>query len=112
MRWHVVCRVGEGDSFLPVVEESTDRRLVLHFSGGATNQRVRENVVATIEERYGVTLSASVYDFLYASMGAYLADLCIPRRTAGDRWSRDLSLHLPVFERSRWRSAGRSLASA
>lgn len=109
MKWHVVCRIGEADTFLPEVEESTDRCLVLHFCGGATNQRVRENVVATIEERYQATLSAQVHDFLHACMGAYLADLCIPRCTAGDRWSRDLTLHLPVFERSRWWNAGRSL---
>ncbi len=111
MKWHIVCRIGEEDTFLPEVE-AVDRCLVLHFSGGGTNQRVRESVVATIEKRYEATLSGSVQDFLYASMGAYIADLRIPRRTAEDRWSRALTLHLPVFVQSRWRSASRSFAAA
>ncbi|MCH8146078.1 MAG: hypothetical protein IIA55_15310 [Gemmatimonadetes bacterium] len=112
MKWHIVCRIGEEDTFLPEVEEAVERCLVLHFSGGATNERIRESVIATIEERYEATLSGSVQDFLYASMGAYIADLCIPRRTAEDRWSRVLTLHLPVFVQSRWRSASRSFAAA
>jgi len=112
MKWHVVCRVGEGDVFLPEVDPTAERCLVLHFSGGAAKERVRESVLTSIEEQCEATLSGTVQDFLYASMGAYLADMCIPRRTAEDRWSRDLTLHLPVFTQSRWRRAGRSLVTA
>lgn len=112
MKWHIVCRIGESDAFLPQIDAATSRCLILHFSGGAANRRVRESVVAGIEERYGVTLSAAVLDLLYACMGAYIADLCIPRRTADDRWSRDLTLHLPVFEERRWPGASRSFVSA
>jgi len=112
MKWNIICRIGEEDAFLPSVDESVERCLVLHFSGGARNEMVRESVVASIEKRYEATLSGSVQDLLYASMGAYLADLCIPRRTAEDRWAREFTLHLPVFEQSRWRKASNSLAEA
>lgn len=111
MKWHIVCRIGEGDTFLPEVDDALERCLVLHFSGGATNERVRESVVEFIEEKYEASLSGTIQDFLYASMGAYVADLCIPRRTAKDRWARELTLHLPVFMQSLWRRASRSLAS-
>jgi len=109
MKWHIVCRIEEEDSFLPELKTATDRCLILHFSGGATNRRVRESVIATIEKRYEVRLAAPVQDFVYASMGAYLADLCIPRATAEDRWSRTFVLHIPVYEQRRWRHAGKTL---
>ncbi len=72
MRWNIVCRIGESDTYLPTVDKQEDRCLVLHFSGGSRNERVRESVVAWIEERYKATLSGSVQDFVYAAMSAYI----------------------------------------
>lgn len=112
MKWHIVCRIGEDDTYLPEGVSPDDCCLVLHFSGGAPNTRVRESVVATIEKQYKAALSGSVIDFLYAAMGAYLADLCIPRKCAQDRWGRELILHVPVFSEAKWRSAGKSLVTA
>jgi 7-cyano-7-deazaguanine synthase in queuosine biosynthesis len=85
---------------------------VLHFSGGATDEQVRESAVAVIEEEYDAKLSGAVQDFLYAAMGSYLADIYIPRRTAEDRWSRDFTLYLPVFRYSEWELATDSFAAA
>lgn len=112
MRWHVVCRIGEEDAFLPALEESDEHTLVLQFSGGTTDKRVRESAVAEIEQRYDSTLSGAIQDFLYAAIGSYLGDLYIPRRTAADRWSRNFTLHLPVFRYSEWGQAADSLAAA
>ncbi|GFO82767.1 MAG: hypothetical protein A49_23940 [Methyloceanibacter sp.] len=112
MKWHVVCRIGEQDDFLPELETAADRRLILHFSGGPTDHRVREHVIADTEEAYDVTIGAPVHDLVYGAMTAYLADLCIPRESADDRWSRTFVLHLPVFEGRRWRRGGKTFASA
>lgn len=112
MKWHIVCRIGEEDRFAPDKCSSEDHLLVLHYSGGTPHERVRENVVAYIEKEYQAKLSAAVLDILYAAMSAYITDLYIPRLTAKDRWSRELTLYIPVYETSRWRRGGRDLASA
>lgn len=112
MKWHIVCRIGEEDKFSPDELTTEDHTLVLHFSGGAPNEQVRENVLADIEEKFEAKLSAPAVDFLYAAMAAYITDLYIPRRTAPDRWSRELELHLPVHYPTRWRIGKRELTSA
>lgn len=111
MKWHLVCRIGEDDTFTPTIE-TAEPRLLLHFSGGADDERVREHVVAGIEENYDTTLGGAVVDFVYASMAAYLADLCIPRSAAADRWSRELVLYLPVYSLARRRSASKEFTES
>lgn len=112
MKWHVVCRIGEGDSYTPEIEGDDEYLLPLHFSGGAADTRVRESAVGHIEETYSATLSGGVQDFLYSSMSAYVADLCVPRRASQDRWSRSFVIHLPVFELQRWAAAAPHLCEA
>lgn len=112
MTWHVVCRIGEHDSYSPNIELDGDYLLPIHFSGGTADSRVRESVVSNIEKTYSAKLGGSVLDFLYACMSAYVADLTIPRRTAPDRWSRTFVIHLPVFSSSHWVTAGPRLCEA
>lgn len=112
MKWHVISRVGEGDQYSPSVQGEDEYVLPLHFSGGAPDTRVRESVVSTIEKEYEATLSGSAQDFLYASMSAYIADLCVPRQSSTDRWSRSFVMHLPVFDAERWERAGPNLSEA
>ena len=112
MKWHIISRIGEADTYEPALEGSEDYPLLLHFSGGAADTRVRESAVSAIEERYEATLSGRAHDFLYASMSAYIADLCVPRQSATDRWSRSFVLHLPVFDSDRWLQAAPNLCDA
>lgn len=104
MKWNVVCRIGEDDKYSPN-EATVNRNIVLHFSGGAPHERVRENVVSTIEDKYKVKLSEPIQDILYAAMCVYAVDLYIPRRTGSDRWSREIIVHLPVFIKENWQEA-------
>lgn len=48
-------------------------------------------------------------DLWDAVIGAYLADRLAPRKTADDRWTRHISLALPVTDVSRWTSECRTL---
>ncbi|MGJ4747307.1 Qat anti-phage system QueC-like protein QatC [Leptospira sp. SA-E8] len=54
-------------------------------------------------KRLGVKLPAQVIDFLSITLAVIAADTFVRRTDAGDGWTRELSLKLPVSEPDRWR---------
>lgn len=104
MTWHVITRVGGEDSFVPEIS-SQEPRLEASFERSGDPWQVGNDVLDRLQKTIKARPSDVGIDLVYLAMAVYAADLRIPRRFAADRWSRDISVHLPVGNLSLWTSA-------
>lgn len=94
MSWHIVCLAGPTDRYTPALVAGDALLRVPFDTPGdvdAPQERLAESFAAA-----GVALSPTAADLLRAAIGAYAADVRVPRQSAHDAWTRDLILHLPV----------------
>jgi len=110
MTWHVLCAVGPNDTY-PSSAAQTEPQFRVGFQRSQDPHRMRENVISDIEQQLGSKPNDTTMDLLHCAMAIYAADMCIPRSTAGDMWSRDIAVHLPVSDVTRWRRSGRTIVS-
>lgn len=111
MKWDVVCRVGEEDGF--TVDSTTEPQpLYVGFDRPGAQNRMREHVLDELIRSGGVRPGNHVTDLLHLAMSVYAADMLIPRATAEDRWTRQIELHHPVVEVTRWRGVRTKLQNA
>lgn len=54
---------------------------------------------------HGVRPTQTATDFYRVAASAYAADLRVPRASGFDRWSREITLHVPVADPKRWDTA-------
>lgn len=104
MTWHVITRVGTDDSFVPEMS-SQEPRLEASFERSDDQWLVGNDVLDRIRKTIKSQPSEIAVDLVYLAMAVYAADLRIPRRFAGDRWSREIAIHMPVGNLSRWTAA-------
>jgi len=103
MTWHVICRAGPHDDFVPLLEPGADVVEVPfdypghRFALGSSIPRLLDN--------YGLRPSIAAEDVLRAAIAAYVADVRIPRDAAFDRWTRDIIVYIPAREPELWRHA-------
>ena len=66
--------------------------------------RVRERLFLPYEKfhRYGGARETLVDDFLFASAICYSIDLLVPRTSASDNWTRELTVEIPVRDPELW----------
>ncbi len=102
--YRVLLRAGASDA-ASVVPKTGDILVGLRMDGapGDDASRVDESVWDTLWA-FGLRPSQHATDFFRVATAAYCADLLIPHETAFDRWSRAISLHVPVSDPARWRS--------
>jgi hypothetical protein len=103
MNWNVICRVGERDTFAPNIKREMPR-LVIEFDEMGKS-KLADNKVFSMLTKNGFGINETVFDLLVLAMSVYTADLRIERSFATDRWTRQISLHLPVAKLSRWEEA-------
>ena len=109
--YHVLLRAGADDTF--VIEPSAGGKLVGLLMDGATGDdrwRVDEDVWEPLRQA-GLVPTQDAVDLFRFATAAYCADLLVPHRTAYDRWSRHIVLHVPVAERARWETASPTLCA-
>jgi hypothetical protein len=116
-RWHVVARVGSGDTYTPSVGPR-DRILPLTFDGagaartgaGSTGASPGADAAGSVVahtawallDRHRLTPTPAAVDLFRAAAAVYAADARVRRRKAFDGWTRELVLHLPVAAPEFW----------
>lgn len=107
MTAHIVCLVDADDRYAPeCASEDTVLRVPLDHPGDPDAIGTSLPDVLTA---HGLRVTPAAEDLLRAAIGAYTADLRIPRRAAFDGWTRDFMLHVPVHETARWNTGVRYL---
>lgn len=109
--YHVLLRAGAEDTF--IVEPGSRGQLVgLRMDGapGDDRWRVDEDVWEPLRQA-GLVPTQDAVDLFRVATAAYCADLLVPHRTAYDRWSRHIVLHVPVADRARWEAATPALCA-
>jgi hypothetical protein len=75
---------------------------------GDDHWRVDEDVWEPLRQA-GLVPSQEAVDLFRVATAAYCADLLVPHRTAYDRWSRHIVVHVPVADRARWEATAPAL---
>jgi len=104
MSWHVVCRVGATDSYLPPLADS-DPRLIVSFAAPGGLNTLRYNFVERFTEHLGGLPTGTALDLINLAAAVFTADLCVLRELGEERWTRDITIHLPVEDEALWASA-------
>ena len=104
MIWRVGVRRGDADTYSPP-QARGEGRLLVSVNGGSSPHRVREHVIAAIEEKLGCGPSSVATDLLKIALAVYSTDLSVPRDLAQDDWTRDLSVYMPVDNAGMWEQA-------
>lgn len=104
--YHLTLRAGRGDRFTPAINAGQLHiPVAMDGAAGTPRELVNESVWDSLVDA-GLSPTQEAIDFFRFATAAYCADLLVPHSTAFDRWSRDITLHLPVanrpaFEKSR-----------
>lgn len=102
MSWQVVTRIGTDDDYRLGLSYGQARMSVALDRPGDP-WSVRHNLTLFAQEK--LTPAPHAEDLLHFAISVYATDLVIPRRLAGDRWRREIVLHLPVVDVAAWQSA-------
>lgn len=107
--YHVLLRAGAADSHT-VVTGTGEVLVGLRMDGAPGDDRWRldESVWDTLGA-FSLRPRQDATDLFRIATAAYCADLLVPHETAFDRWSRDIVLHVPVSDASRWSAVGAPL---
>lgn len=101
MTWHVIVRAGVSDCYDPDLPD-TEPRISVAIQRPGDPASLGPDPLAEIHSATGNAPTAEAADMLTLAMAAYAADLRIPRTIDRDRWTRDITLHLPVIDVTRW----------
>jgi hypothetical protein len=109
LRTHVVLRVGDGDTYMPTLARN-DRTLVfaLQSPSAPARSRIADSIWHSLDE-HGLRPSTPAIDFYRMAAAVYSADARILREKSFDRWTRDVVLHLPVNDVTRWKGVAPTL---
>lgn len=108
MTTHIICVAGPYDTFMPSIPPGDDQITVPFDIVG--HPHTIQNTISEIFGVYNLKPTRSGNDFLRAAIAAYTADVRVARHTTFDRWTRDLVLHLPVYDVADWTAGGPILA--
>ena len=109
MKWTVICKAGKDDNFLADLKPY-DPRLIMQFDDSLRSRQVENNVLQVITQN-GLQVDETIIDLLHFAMSVYTADLRIERNFAKDKWSREITLELPVVDLKRWEKTSEIIAS-
>ncbi len=102
--WTIICRVGAGDAYAPDVPAESPRLLVPIDQQGVPGEVVG-GLLTQIAEHTSRPVPPTVADLVNLAVTVYAADLRIARKYGDDRWTRDLTIHLPVSDTAAWKRA-------
>jgi 7-cyano-7-deazaguanine synthase in queuosine biosynthesis len=108
MTWHIVVRIGDGDTYWPNLS-AEEPRIIVPLQRQGDPWLVGNNVRTLFEDKFLVRPQGIQSDLVNLAIATYTADLRIPREYSDDRWSRDLVVHLPVLDVATWEQSSRTL---
>jgi 7-cyano-7-deazaguanine synthase in queuosine biosynthesis len=103
MKWHLVMRAGSHDVYSPILSPE-EPRLYASIDAPGDPFAIKNNVFSEIVDRVMLNPSNETIDLLFLALSVYTADLKIARDLSPDRWTRDLTLHVPVGNLECWMS--------
>ncbi|MBN9521544.1 hypothetical protein J0H58_23995 [bacterium] len=107
MSWNIVCRVGDSDDYLPSIAP-TDPRLILAFEAEGSPNAIRCNFDERFDAHLGGLPNGPARDLVRLASAVLTADLCFRREYGEERWTRDITIHLPVSDTALWAGASRA----
>lgn len=102
--WNVVCRIGDDDHYA-----APPPHLIISFDQDGRSKLASNRVFHTLGSN-NLNPSPIISDLLMLALAVYTADLRISRAFGADRWSREITVHLPVSEPDLWGAAEPHLA--
>ena len=102
--WNVVCRISDGDDYA-----APSPHLIIPFDQDGRSTVAANRVFHTLAGN-SLYPSRIVNDLLMLALAVYTADLRISRAFGMDRWCREITVHLPVFNPDLWRGVEPHLA--
>jgi hypothetical protein len=100
MTWHISCLFSEDDSFASELQPG-DNQLSVPFQTRGAYPTYAASIIETFDA-FGLTPSVEANDLLNAAIGAYIADLRVPRGENEDGWTREIVLYIAVHDVERW----------
>jgi hypothetical protein len=104
MSWNIIVRVGPNDNYLPDLLPN-ELRLIIAIDNPSSPYSVRNNLVKETLNKVFASPKTEVVELLNLAISVYTADLKIRRSFSEDRWTRELVIHLPVFDLTLWTKA-------
>lgn len=104
MMWHLIVNFGAGDLYAPDLE-TTDVRLLIPIDHPTSPWRVGNDTERVFADILGASPHAVVRDLIPLAVAVYAADLRVPRNRTDDRWTRGLTLYMPVSNVRVWSKA-------
>lgn len=100
--WHISCLFSEDDDFIPELQTGDNQLSVPFHTQGA--YPVYTASIIEMFNSFGLIPSIESIDLLNAAIGAYIADLRVPRGENDDGWTREIALHIAVHDVEKWRA--------
>jgi len=104
MMWHVIVNVGATDLYTPQLG-SSDLRLLIPIDHPTSPWRVGNDTERVLSETLGANPHPLIRDLIRLAVGVYTTDLRVPRMRTDDRWTRDITLYMPVSNVAQWSKA-------
>jgi len=108
MMWHLIVNLGPTDVYAPNLSTS-DARLLIPIDHPTSPWYVGNDTERVLSETLEANPHPVIRDLIRLAVAVYAADLRVPRKRTDDRWTRDLTLYLPVSNVSLWSKARPSL---
>jgi 7-cyano-7-deazaguanine synthase in queuosine biosynthesis len=104
MMWHLIVTIGPTDLYAPNLSPS-DARLLIPINHPTSPWYVGNDTEQVLVETLDANPHPVIRDLIRLAVAVYAADLRVPRKRTDDRWTRDLTLYLPVSNVSLWSKA-------
>lgn len=98
--WHMLVRTSQDDR-LPAVRGSADHTLELTIDMAGAGRGLSHTVWRALDD-HGYRPPTPSIDLYRIAAAVFSADLRLPRAAAFDRWTRDITLYLPVSNIGLW----------
>lgn len=108
MMWHLIVNVGPADLYGPDLAPS-DARLLISIDQPTSPWHVGNDTERVLAETLAAVPHPVVRDLVRFAVAVYSADLRVPRGRSDDRWTRDLTMYMPVSNLSLWTKARASV---
>lgn len=111
MNWDVIVRLSVSDEYEPS-SPTSQARLPIMLLDRSSQDCVQENIFTLLKGLGVSVLPPRVEDLLVVALSVYAADLSVPRAISEDRWTRSMTLHVPVFDDELWQTGSNELKTA
>ena len=102
MTWHIYPTIGSTDSFRPGQLHSDDNELRIPIESPGVPNEIRSNRTWNVLDSHRLRVQNIAVELYWLAVAVYSADIRIPRSSAFDRWTRDITLYIPTSDVDLW----------